>query len=108
VASPNPAGAGEPVSFSASGFQAGDPFFIVIDGTGDCTNPTAGVKVYNSSSYTDPAQVDPSPLPDSITPGDYQVRACNQRPGEGPSNCVQVPFSVMAPPTPTAASSARS
>jgi hypothetical protein len=108
AADPNPATAGQPVTFTASGFQAGDPFFIVIDGTGDCTNPTAGVKVYNSSSYTDPAKTDPSPLPDSITPGDYQVRACNQRPGEAPTGCVQVPFSVVASPSPTAASAARS
>jgi tRNA A-37 threonylcarbamoyl transferase component Bud32 len=108
AADPNPATAGQPVTFTASGFQPGDPFFIVIDSTGDCTNPTAGVKVYNSSSYTDPAKTDPSPLPDSITPGDYQVRACNQRPGEAPTSCVQVPFSVVAPPSPTAASAARS
>jgi hypothetical protein len=107
-ADPNPATAGQPVTFTASGFQPGDPFFIVIDSTGDCTNPTAGVKVYNSSSYTDPAKTDPSPLPDSITPGDYQVRACNQRPGEAPTSCVQVPFSVVVPPSPTAASAARS
>ncbi len=107
-ASPNPAVAGQPVSYTASGFQTGDPLFIVIDSAGDCTNPTAGVKVYNSSSYTDPAQVDPSPLPDAITPGDYQVRACNQRPGEAPANCVQVPFSVATPPSPTTASSSRS
>ena len=108
AADPNPATAGQPVTFTASGFQPGDPFFIVIDSTGDCTNPTAGVKVYNSSSYTDPAKTDPSPLPDSITPGDYQVRACNQRPGEAPTSCVQVPFSVVVPPSPTAASAARS
>lgn len=108
AANPNPATAGQPVTFTASGFQAGDPLFIVIDSTGDCTNPTAGVKVYNSSSYTDPAKTDPSPLPDSVTPGDYQVRACTQRPGEAPTGCVQVPFSVLAPPSPTAASAARS
>jgi hypothetical protein len=108
AANPNPATAGEPVSFTASGFQTGDPLFIVIDSTGDCTNPTAGVKVYNSSSFTDPAQTSPSPLPDSITPGDYQVRACSERPGEAPTGCVQVPFSVVASPTPTAASGARS
>jgi serine/threonine-protein kinase len=109
-ASPNPAVTTDPVSFAASGFTAGDPLFIVIDGAGDCTNPTAGVKVFNSSTYTDPVQTDPSPLPASITPGNYQVRACNQRPGEAAANCVQVPFVVAAPaPTPTdTASSSRS
>ncbi len=102
AANPNPAAAGEPVSFSGSGFASGDPLFIVVDGAGDCTNPTAGAKVFNTSSYSDPLVTDPSPLPDSIGPGDYQLRACNQRPGEPPANCVQVPFSVTA-----AASSAR-
>jgi hypothetical protein len=103
TASPNPATTGEPVTYTASGFQTGDPLFIVIDGAGDCTNPTAGAKVFNSSSYTDPVQTDPSPLPAPVTPGDYQVRACNQRPGEPPINCVQVPFSVVAAPTPSPA-----
>jgi tRNA A-37 threonylcarbamoyl transferase component Bud32 len=103
TASPNPATTGEPVTYTASGFQTGDPLFIVIDGAGDCTNPTAGAKVFNSSSYTDPMQTEPSPLPASVTPGDYQVRACNQRPGEPPINCVQVPFSVVAAPTPSPA-----
>jgi serine/threonine protein kinase len=102
AASPNPAGAGDPVTFTGSGFAAADPFFIVIDSAGDCTNPTAGAKVFNSSSYADPLTTDPIPLPGSITPGDYQVRACNQRPGEAPMNCVQVPFTVTA-----AASAAR-
>ena len=97
---PNPAAVGEPVSFSGSGFVAGDPFFIVIDGAGDCTNPTAGAKVFNTSSYTEPLATDPFPLPDSITPGDYQLRACNQRPGEAPVNCVQVSFSVSAAASP--------
>jgi serine/threonine protein kinase len=102
IASPNPAPVGSPVSFSGSGFAQGDPFYIVIDSAGDCTNPTAGAKVFNTSSYTDPLATDPTPLPDSITPGSYQLRACNQRPGEASANCVQVPFSVTAP-----ASSAR-
>ena len=97
AASPNPAAQGDAVSFSGSGFSAGDPLFIVIDNAGDCTNPTAGAKVYNTSSYKDPVTTAPSPLPDSVTPGDYQLRACNQRPGEAPSNCVQVPFTVTAP-----------
>ncbi len=99
--SPNPATAGEPVSFAASGFQANDPLFIVIDGAGDCTNPTSGAKVYNTSSYADPVQTEPSPLPDAVTPGSYQLRACNQRPGEQPANCVQVPFTVVEAPSPT-------
>ena len=103
TANPNPATTGEPVTYTASGFQTGDPLFIVIDGAGDCTNPTAGAKVFNSSSYTDPMQTDPSPVPASVTPGDYLVRACNQRPGEPPINCVQVPFSVVAAPTPSSA-----
>lgn len=102
TASPNPAPAGAPVTFSGSGFAQGDPFYIVIDSAGDCNNPTAGAKVFNTSSYTDPLATDPTPLPDSITPGNYQLRACNQRPGEAPVNCVQVPFSVT-----TAASAAR-
>ncbi len=112
AASPNPATAGEPVSFAASGFQAGDPLFIVIDSAGDCTNPTAGVKVFNSSTYTDPLQTDPWPLPSSITPGGYELRACNQRPGELATSCLQVPFAVVAAspspaqsPTVTASSS---
>lgn len=95
--SPNPAAVGDPVSLSGSGFSTGDPLFVVVDGSGDCTNPTAGVKVYNTSSYADPLTIPPSQLPDSVTPGDYYVRACNQRPGEFPSNCVQIPFSVTAP-----------
>jgi serine/threonine protein kinase len=103
-ASPNPAAAGNPVSFSGSGFQPGDPLFVVVDSAGDCLgNPTSGVKVYNTSSYTEPLATDPSPLPDSLTPGDYELRACNQRPGEAPTGCVQVPFSVSA----SAASSSR-
>jgi hypothetical protein len=102
AASPNPAAVGGSVTFSGSGFAAGDPLFVVIDSAGDCTNPTAGAKVFNTSSYADPLATDPSPLPDSIAPGDYQLRACNQRPGEQPVNCVQVPFSVTPP-----ASSAR-
>jgi serine/threonine protein kinase len=93
-ASPNPAAAGQPVSVSGSGFTASDPLFVVVDGTGDCTNPTAGTKVFNTSSYTDPLTVEPSPLPEAISPGDYQLRACNQRPGETPANCVQIPFTV--------------
>jgi hypothetical protein len=103
-ASPNPAAPGEPVSFAGTGFQAGDPLFVVVDSAADCAgNPTSGVKVFNTSSYTEPLATDPSPLPDSVTPGEYQLRACNQRPGEPPSDCVQVPFSVSA----SAASSSR-
>lgn len=98
--SPNPAAAGAAVTFSGSGFATGDPFYIVVDSAGDCTNPTAGAKVYNTSSYAEPLATDPSPLPDSVTPGDYQVRACNQRPGEAPVNCVQVPFTVTAAASP--------
>lgn len=102
AASPNPAAPREPVSFAGSGFASGDPLFVVIDAAGDCTNPTAGAKVFNTSSYAEPLATEPSPLPDSVTSGDYQLRACNQRPGEAPVNCVQVSFSVSA-----AASSAR-
>src|SRR5260370_14010053 len=102
-ASPNPATAGQPVSFAASGFQANDPLFIVIDRAADCTNPTAGAKVYNTSSYADPVQTEPSPLSDAVTPGSYQLRACNQRPGEQPANCVQVPFTGAAAPSPAPA-----
>lgn len=98
--SPNPAAAGAAVTFSGSGFATGDPFYIVVDSAGDCTNPTAGAKVYNTSSYAEPLATDPSPLPDSVTPGDYQLRACNQRPGETPVNCVQVPFTVTAAASP--------
>ena len=101
-ASPNPVPAGEPLTISGSGFATGDPLFVVIDSAGDCTNPTAGAKVYNTSSYTDPLAPEPSPVPDSIGPGNYLLRACNQRPGENPVNCVQVPLSVTA-----AASTAR-
>jgi hypothetical protein len=105
-ASPNPAMAGEPVAFAGSGFQAGDPLFVVVDGAGDCVNgPTSGVKVFSTSSYSEPLATQPLPLPDSIAPGDYQLRACNQRPGEQPSDCVQVPFSVTAPTTSAASSS---
>jgi hypothetical protein len=107
-ANPNPATAGQPVSIAASGFETGDPLFVVIDSVGDCSNPTAGVKVFNSSSYSEPVQTEPSPLPDAVTPGSYQLRACNQRPGEAPSKCVQVPFSVGAVPSPGVASPARS
>jgi serine/threonine-protein kinase len=106
-ASPNPATAGQPVSIAASGFETGDPLFVVIDSVGDCSNPTAGVKVFNSSSYSEPVQTEPSPLPDAVTAGTYQLRACNQRPGEAPSNCVQVPFSMGAVPSPGAASPER-
>ena len=101
-ANPNPATTGQPVSYAGTGFQAGDPLFVVIDGAGDCTNPTSGTKVFSTSSYGEPLAADPSPLPDAVTPGSYQIRACNQRPGEPPSNCVQVPFSVIAVPTSTA------
>jgi serine/threonine-protein kinase len=100
AASPNPASAGEPVTFSGSGFVVGDPFFVVVDGAGDCSNPTAGAKVFSTSSYVDPLATEPSPLPDSVTPGDYQVRACNQRPGESPVNCVQVPFTMTSAASP--------
>lgn len=93
-ASPNPSAAGAPVSFSGSGFSAGDPIFVVVDRDGDCTNPTAGVKVYSSGAYAEPLVTDPSPLPDGVTPGDYQLRACTHRTGETPTSCVQVPFSV--------------
>src|SRR5260370_35245671 len=99
-ASPNPATAGQPVSFAASGFQANDPLFIVIDRAADCTNPTAGAKVYNTSSYADPVQTEPSPLSNAVTQGSYQLWACTERPAEQPANSGQVPFTVVAAPTP--------
>jgi serine/threonine-protein kinase len=102
AASPNPAAAGQPVSFSGSGFAAGDPLFVVVDGAADCSNPTAGVKVFSTAGYADPLLTQPSPLPASIPPGDYQLRACNHRTGEQPSNCVQVPFTVEAAQPPAA------
>ncbi len=106
-ASPNPASAGQPVTLSGSGFSAGDPFFVVLDKEGDCTNPTAGVKVYSSAAYTEPLMTEPSRLPDAVTAGDYQLRACNHHTGEIPTNCVQVPFSVgpAAPATGAAGAS---
>ena len=106
AASPNTATAGQLVSYSGTGFQPGDPLFVVIDGAGDCTNPTSGTKVYNTSSYVEPLATEASPLPDAVTPGDYQLRACNQRPGEPPTNCVQVPLLVTPPPSPTPTGSA--
>jgi hypothetical protein len=90
------------VSFSGSGFAAGDPLFVVVDGAADCSNPTAGVKVFSTAGYADPLLTQPSPLPASIPPGDYQLRACNHRTGEQPSNCVQVPFTVEAAQPPAA------
>jgi len=105
--SPNPATAGQPVAFSGSGFSAGDPVFVVLDKDGDCTNPTAGVKVYSSASYAEPLVTEPSPLPDTVTPGDYQLRACSHRTGETPTDCVQAPFSV-GPAAPAKASPAAS
>jgi eukaryotic-like serine/threonine-protein kinase len=107
-ASPNPAPAGTPVTYSASGFQPGVPFFVIVDSTGDCTNPTSGAIVYSTSGYTDPLHSDPSPLPDSLTPGDYQLRACNHNPGQNPTNCVQVPFTVTEAPSASPATSERS
>ena len=101
-ANPNPATVGQPVTFSGSGFSAGDPFFVVVDKDGDCTNPTAGVKVYSSASYAEPLMTEPVPLPDAVAAGDYLLRACSHRTGETPTDCVQVPFSVT--PAPPAAS----
>lgn len=105
AASPNPAPAGEPVRYSGSGFTPGEPLFIVADSAADCSSPTGGVKVFSTTSYADPLLTAPSPLPSSIPPGDYQLRACNHPTGEQPSNCVQVPFTVD-PASPPAASPA--
>src|SRR5258708_30249246 len=102
TASPNPAPMGESVSYSGAGFSAGDPLFVVVDSGGDCSNPTSGVKVFSTAAYAEPLLTEASPLPASIPPGDYLLRACNHRTGEQPSNCVQVPFSVTAPPPPLA------
>jgi len=96
AASPNPAAAGEAVSYSGSGFAPGDPLFIVVDAAADCSNPTGGVKVYSKAAYAEPLLTEPEPLPKSIPPGEYQLRACNHRTGEQPSDCVQVPFIVTA------------
>lgn len=104
-ANPNPAAVGQPVSFSGSGFAAGDPLFVVVDNVGNCLDPTTGAKVFSTSSYAEPLATDPTPLPDSIAPGDYQLRACNQRPGESPSSCVQVPFSIVPTSSPSASAS---
>jgi hypothetical protein len=101
--SPNPADASSPVSYVLSGFAAGVPLFVVVDAAGDCTNPTAGVIVYSTSNYAETPATKPSPLPDSVTPGDYQLRACNHGPGQAPTNCVQVPFSVTAAASPSPA-----
>jgi serine/threonine-protein kinase len=108
AADPNPAAAGQAVSYAGSGFAAGEPLFVVLDSAGDCTNPTAGVKVYSTGAYADPLLTEPSALPKAIVPGEYQLRACSHRTGEQPSDCVQVPFIVTAAgpaapaaPTPT-------
>ena len=98
---PTTAAQGDSVTITGSGFETGQPLFIVLDSAGDCTNPTAGAPVYSTTSYANPLTVKPSPIPDTVSPGDYQVRACNQKPGQDPYNCVQVPFSVTAGPSPS-------
>ena len=105
AASPNPAPAGDSVSYSGSGFSPGDPLFVVVDGAADCSNPTSGTKVFSTAGYADPLLTEPLPLPTSIPPGDYQLRACNHRTGEQPSGCVQVPFTVTAAVPPVASES---
>lgn len=105
-ASPNPAQAGDTVTFSATGFDPGSGFFITIDAVGDClNNPLGGTVVATVGSFTDPFTSDPVPLPASIQPNEYWLRACNQVVGAGPNNCVQVPFSVTAAPSPSPGSS---
>jgi serine/threonine protein kinase len=104
-ASPNPATEGAPVTYSGSGFSTGDPFFVVVDSVGDCTNPTAGVKVYSNATYAEPLRTEPTPLPDGVSAGEYLLRACSHRTGETPTSCVQVPLSV-GPAAPAAASPA--
>lgn len=99
-ASPNPAVAGSTVTLTATGFDGSVPMFVVIDGAGDCTNPTSGTLVYTAVTHTDPVTTDPITLPASITAGNYQLRACSHNPGSNPSSCVQVPFSVTAAPPP--------
>jgi serine/threonine protein kinase len=101
-ASPNPAVAGSTITLTATGFDGSVPMFVVIDGIGDCTNPTSGTVVYTAVSHTDPVTTNPITLPATIPPGSYQLRACSHNPGSNPSSCVQVPFSVTPePPTPT-------
>ncbi|GAC1645392.1 MAG: hypothetical protein NVS9B11_16490 [Candidatus Dormibacteraceae bacterium] len=68
-------------------------------------DPTGGVKVFSTAVYAEPLLAQPSPLPSSIPPGDYQLRACNHRTGEQPSNCVQVPYTVDAAAPPVASPS---
>jgi serine/threonine protein kinase len=97
-ASPNPAVAGSTVTFTATGFDGTMPMFIVIDGAGDCTNPTSGTVVYTNVTHTDPLTTDPVTLPAQVLAGDYQLRACSHSPGSNPTSCVQVPFSVAAAP----------
>ena len=99
-ASPNPAQAGDSVTFSATGFDPGSGFFITIDAVGDClNNPLGGTVVDTVGSYSDPLNSDPIQLPASIQPNEYWLRACNQVVGSGPINCVQVRFSVTAAST---------
>jgi hypothetical protein len=95
---PTKAAPGDTVTITGSGFETGQPLFIHLDSAGDCTNPTAGTTVYQTSSYGDPLNVQPSPIPDTVTPGDYQLRACNQKPFQDPYNCVQIPFTVTQAP----------
>jgi serine/threonine-protein kinase len=102
AANPNPAAAGEAVSYSGSGFAPGEPLFVVLDAAADCSSPTGGVKVFSTGAYTEPLLTEPSPLPSSVPPGDYQLRACIHRTGEQPSDCVQVPFTVTAAQAPAA------
>ena len=58
------------VCYSGSGFSAGDPLFVVLDGAADCSNPTSGVKVFSTAGYADPLLTEPSPssLPSSPSP----------------------------------------
>lgn len=107
-AAPNPAEAGAAVTYSATGFDANSPLFIVIDSLGDCSSPTQGTVVFTTSSHTDPFVTDPIPLTADLKPGDYQLRACVHNVGSNPTSCVQVPFSVTAAPSPSAASPAAS
>jgi hypothetical protein len=101
-ASPNPAVAGSSITLTATGFDGNSPMFVVIDAAGDCTNPTAGTLIYSAVTHTDPVTTNPIALPATITPGEYQLRACTHNPGSNPSSCVQVPFSVTAAaPTPS-------
>ncbi|HEV2036489.1 MAG TPA: serine/threonine-protein kinase [Candidatus Dormibacteraeota bacterium] len=104
-ATPNPAEAGAAVTYSATGFDANSPLFIVMDAVGDCSRPTQGTVVFTTGSLNDPFTSDPIPLAADLKPGEYQLRACSHNVGSNPTSCVQVLFTVTAAPNPSPAAS---